>query len=867
MLVIVVILLIFGVVVRHKWRNATAKKEEILRLVAMASEEEAEIAKLPAVDGYNSPPPPPPQLEKRYYCAVCYCPTTTRCSQCKAVRYCSGKCQIIHWRQGHKDDCRPATSLHASEESECVVETASDPTQQLDDSGSSSSSLPCFSSSSQQSETSSDASISEVLESGTPIRPDKVASEGINSHMSRTTSDSFEADVSCLFHLNSTVYAVNNTLKLNKIKRTQATKPDEGFQTTSFKDNRRGNGAAVLEEFVMRTTDLRSSQSSSSLKASSSVGNHKNQSQQSSGKVTKSMYFRGSGNHHVSNVDLRSSQCSKSLSTSSEEYWRNEAQMCKGKETRSMSFRSSGNDQKICAKTGSTHTLLSEIEGVQMLSQPSSKALKTSVQKFVQHFRVSNQSKSYTFDLGKDSAGNYNHKVIFPPKLFLQLYSCDGVELHPVGLVNCGNSCYVNAVLQCLTFTRPLTSYLLQGLHSKTCRKRDWCLICEFERLIRKGQEMNSPLSPVGILSQIQRIGSHLSHGREEDAHDFLRNMVDTMQSIWLEEACVSGSWAEDSTLLGLTFGGYLRSKIKCMKCLGRSEQCDRMMDLTVEIDGDIDTLEEALAQFTISETLCGDDKYKCSRCKAYEKAKKKLTVTEAPNILTIVLKRFRSGNFEKLNKLVQFPEVLNLAPYMSGMSDKYPIYHLYAVVVHLNMMNAAYSGHYISYVKDFRGEWFRIDDSRVSHVNLETVLSVEAYILFYARRTPRNPSLVTNCSVYPDGKTKRNMEAISASTSARKKSWKSKPSSSDRSTESTMLHQRSERQSYWMPHDFFGNHIADSEDWGFHSKNNPILDSSSDSSSIFSASDAGSYSTDSMKDSSADDISGYIFGSSLYHP
>lgn len=54
-------------------------------------------------------------------------------------------------------------------------------------------------------------------------------------------------------------------------------------------------------------------------------------------------------------------------------------------------------------------------------------------------------------------------------------------------------------------------------------RKRDWCLICEFERLIRKGQEMNSPLSPVGILSQIQKIGSHLSHGREEDAHDFLR--------------------------------------------------------------------------------------------------------------------------------------------------------------------------------------------------------------------------------------------------------------------------------------------------------------------------------------------------------
>lgn len=34
------------------------------------------------------------------------------------------------------------------------------------------------------------------------------------------------------------------------------------------------------------------------------------------------------------------------------------------------------------------------------------------------------------------------------------------------------------------------------------------------------------------------------------------------MQSICLEEAGVSGSFAEDSTLIGLTFSGYLRSKV-----------------------------------------------------------------------------------------------------------------------------------------------------------------------------------------------------------------------------------------------------------------------------------------------------------------
>lgn len=35
-----------------------------------------------------------------------------------------------------------------------------------------------------------------------------------------------------------------------------------------------------------------------------------------------------------------------------------------------------------------------------------------------------------------------------------------------------------------------------------------------------------------------------------------------------------------------------------------------------------------------------------CCRCMSYEKAEKQLTVIEAPNVLTIVLKRFRVIHF-----------------------------------------------------------------------------------------------------------------------------------------------------------------------------------------------------------------------------
>lgn len=140
--------------------------------------------------------------------------------------------------------------------------------------------------------------------------------------------------------------------------------------------------------------------------------------------------------------------------------------------------------------------------------------------------------------------------------------------------------------------------------------------MCEFENLILKSKDTKAPLSPMGILSELQNIGIQLGNGREEDAHEFLRHAIETMQSVCLMEAGVdaSDSLKEETNLMGLTFGGYLRSKIQCVKCGGRSERHERMMDLTVEIEGEITTLEESLRRFTSTETLDGENKYHCGR-------------------------------------------------------------------------------------------------------------------------------------------------------------------------------------------------------------------------------------------------------------
>uniref|UniRef100_A0A2P2LAN2 USP domain-containing protein n=1 Tax=Rhizophora mucronata TaxID=61149 RepID=A0A2P2LAN2_RHIMU len=221
----------------------------------------------------------------------------------------------------------------------------------------------------------------------------------------------------------------------------------------------------------------------------------------------------------------------------------------------------------------------------------------------------------------------------------------------------------------------------------------------------------------------------------------FCRFAIDTMQSVCLHE--FGGEKAVDpasqeTTLIQHIFGGHLQSQVICTKCDRVSDQLENMLDLTVEIHGDAASLEECLNQFTAKEWLQGENMYKCEGCNDYVKACKRLTIRKAPNILTIALKRFQSGRFGKLNKRVTFPETLDLSPYMSEEADGTDIYKLYAVVVHVDMLNASFFGHYICYTKDFSGNWYRIDDCKVARVELDEVLSQGAYMLLYSRVSVR---------------------------------------------------------------------------------------------------------------------------------
>lgn len=50
------------------------------------------------------------------------------------------------------------------------------------------------------------------------------------------------------------------------------------------------------------------------------------------------------------------------------------------------------------------------------------------------------------------------------------------------------------------------------------------------------------------------------------------------------------------------------------MRCHHESERYENIMDLTLEIFGWVQSLEDALTQFTTPEDLDGENKYRCGR-------------------------------------------------------------------------------------------------------------------------------------------------------------------------------------------------------------------------------------------------------------
>ncbi|XP_045763076.1 ubiquitin carboxyl-terminal hydrolase 46 [Maniola jurtina] len=340
---------------------------------------------------------------------------------------------------------------------------------------------------------------------------------------------------------------------------------------------------------------------------------------------------------------------------------------------------------------------------------------------------------------------------------------------HYFGLVNFGNTCYSNSVLQALYFCRPFREKVLE-YKAKNKRTKETLLTCLadlFYSIATQKKKVGS-IAPKKFIARLRKEKEEFDNYMQQDAHEFLNFLINHINEIILAErnqstlklqktdgakegvtcnGTVPQSQNTDPTWVHEIFQGTLTSETRCLNCETVSSKDEHFFDLQVDVDQNT-SITHCLKCFSDTETLCNDNKFKCDNCSSYQEAQKRMRVKKLPLILALHLKRFKYmeqyNRHIKVSHRVVFPLELRLFNTSDDAVNPDRLYDLVAVVVHCG--SGPNRGHYISIVKS-HGFWLLFDDDMVDKIDASAIedfygltsdiqkSSETGYILFYQSR------------------------------------------------------------------------------------------------------------------------------------
>ncbi|KAJ3139437.1 hypothetical protein HK100_011509 [Physocladia obscura] len=361
--------------------------------------------------------------------------------------------------------------------------------------------------------------------------------------------------------------------------------------------------------------------------------------------------------------------------------------------------------------------------------------------------------------------------------------------IKPRGLINTGNMCFMNVILQPLLHCPPFFN-LIKGLakNSKASLKSNKQTLLEalisffnqFEEespnsipTKRTDFEAFEPGFIYDTLKSIKKLDS--IKGRQEDAEEFLGFLLDELHEELLQarkneiesnkptinsitsngSAPHENGWTEvgqkqkktvtrtmeiKESPVTQVFGGKIRSTLKAPGDKD-SVMVEPFLSLQLDIAPEnVESIEDALINLTLPDVISG---FTSQTQKTKVDAWKQNFIEHFPPILIVHIKRFvynSVGKTEKLRKHISFSAGLKIKPEMMSVgirkANQNLEYRLFAVVNHHG--SSLEGGHYTCDVCRQNEMWLRIDDDNMETIDVSEVTKErddrQPYILFFAK-------------------------------------------------------------------------------------------------------------------------------------